>query len=78
MEREKRKICHFDSLYGKCVQCTLGAYCSINNSATGRFIMGHHKENMGLKTIKDQSICKVSLKQVSSRESLVKLLLAGL
>lgn len=72
MEREKRKICHFDSLYGKCVQCTLGAYCSINNNATGRFIMGHHKENMALKTVKDQSICKVSLKQISSRRVIGK------
>lgn len=67
MERERRKICHFDSLYGKCVQRTLGAYCSINNNATGRFIMGDHKENMTVKNIKDPSICKVSLKQISAR-----------
>lgn len=53
MEREKRKICHFDSLYGKSVQRTLGAYCSINNTARGRFIMGDHKENMIVKNIKD-------------------------
>lgn len=59
MGREKRKRCHFDSLYGTCVQCTLGAYCSINNNGSGRFIMGDHKENMAIKTIKDQSICQV-------------------
>lgn len=47
--------------------CTLSAYYRLNNNATGRFIMGHHKENVAVKTIKDQRICKVSLKQMSSK-----------
>lgn len=46
MEGERREIRHFDSLYSKCVQRTLGACCSINNSATKRFIIGNHKENI--------------------------------
>lgn len=54
------------------MQRTLGAYCSINNNATGRLIVGDHKENMTVKNIKDQSICKVSLKQVSARRVIGK------
>lgn len=77
MEREKRKICHFDSSNGKCVQRTLGAYCSISNSATGRFIMGDHRENMAIKAVKDQSICKVSLKQISFRRVIDKASVGG-
>lgn len=72
MGREKRKICHFDSSYGKCVQRTLGAYCSINKNATGRFIVGDHKENMAVKTVKDQSTCKIILKQISSKRVIGK------
>lgn len=46
IEGKRRKTGHFDSLYSKCVQRTLGAYCSISNSGTKRFIIGNHKENM--------------------------------
>lgn len=71
MEGKKGKICHFDSSYGKCLQRTLGAYCSINNDATGRFMMGHHKENMAVKTIRPEYL-QSSLKQISSRRVIGK------